>query len=477
MSRKVALLIGVTEYGEGIPSLSAPLNDVEAMKRVLENQYIGGFKVEILINPNVVTMRRAVEKILKDYGKDDLVLLFFSGHGITDDENQLYFATKETCRDSYRSTSVAASFVQNISQKYSYPKRQVIILDCCYSGAFAAGWQNKSIELDLKKELKEKLGAEGRVVLASSKATQPSFQQKGEKLSLYTKYIVKGIETGGADENGDGKIYVRELHDYVKAEVRKEKPKQEPYIIIDNEGYNILLCQAPVKDQEKVIKIDDFILKIKPIPPDKPNFWMAEYFISNELYYHFVCEKENWACKANSEGAYLKHWKYGKPNKNQLKLPITNISFKAAEAFVEWLSQKSKIHCELPTEEQWQIAIIANNFPSYEQMYRQWKREVYKDDSESGNKWLKDKFGNFNYHSTKNEISTIDYFFVNPFGIYDLLGNVYDICIGKENSSIFKLVGGCYHSTANNILEPKNAQPEEILTNASFRFVINRGEF
>ena len=28
MAKKVALLIGVSEYGEGIPSLSAPRNDV-----------------------------------------------------------------------------------------------------------------------------------------------------------------------------------------------------------------------------------------------------------------------------------------------------------------------------------------------------------------------------------------------------------------------------------------------------------------
>lgn len=94
-------------------------------------------------------------------------------------------------------------------------------------------------------ELRE---AEGRVVLTSSTATQTSFQQEGEELSLYTKYFIEGIETGAADKNGKGKIYAHELHDYAKAKVQEVKPKQKPDIIIDREGYNILLSQAPVNE-------------------------------------------------------------------------------------------------------------------------------------------------------------------------------------------------------------------------------------
>jgi len=246
MSRKVALLIGVSEYGEGIPSLSAPLNDVAAMKRVLENPKMGGFDaIKTGINPDLLTMRTAIEQIFANCRKDDLVLLFFSGHGITDDDGRLYFATKDTSKNSYKATSVLASFIQDMSRD-SYAKRQVIVLDCCYSGAFAEGWQAKSVGLKLQQEL----GAEGRVVLTSSTATQTSFQQEGEALSLYTQYLVEGMETGAADKNEDGKIHAHELHDYAKAKVQEVKPKQKPGIIIDKEGFNILLGRAPIDDPE-----------------------------------------------------------------------------------------------------------------------------------------------------------------------------------------------------------------------------------
>ncbi|MEL7079523.1 MAG: tetratricopeptide repeat protein, partial [Cyanobacteria bacterium J06582_2] len=246
MPKKIALLIGVSEYGEGIPSLSAPKNDVAAIKQVLEDSSMGAFdRVEALIDPDPTSMRLAVQQLFARCDKGDLVLLYFSGHGITNDNNELYFGTKGTSREFYQATSVAASFIQGISCD-SRAKRQVIVLDCCYSGAFAEGWQAKGVELDLQQEL----GAEGRVVLTSSSATQKSFQHESDDLSLYTQYLVEGIETGAAGKKEQGRIYAFELHDYAKAKVQEVKPKQKPGIITDREGYNILLSQAPVNDPE-----------------------------------------------------------------------------------------------------------------------------------------------------------------------------------------------------------------------------------
>ena len=116
-----------------------------------------------------------------------------------------------------------------------------MILDACYSGAIAQGWRTKSVGVDIKKQL----GAEGRVVLTSSSATQTSFEQEGLPLSLYTQYLVEGIETGAADTDNDGNIHVQELHAYAKAKVQAVKPKMTPEIILDKEGFNILLAHAP----------------------------------------------------------------------------------------------------------------------------------------------------------------------------------------------------------------------------------------
>ena len=241
MAKKIALLIGVSEYGAGIPPLLSALNDVEAMERVLRNPNLGNFtQVEQLLNPTSEDMRKAILNLFKNANKDDLLLFFFSGHGITNDNNHLYLATRNTSKDDFEATAVYTDFIQDQS-KNCYCKRQVLILDACYSGAFANGWHTKSIGLDIKKQL----GSEGRVVLTSSSATQTSFAQEGATLSLYTQYLVEGIETGAADSDGDGNIYAQELHAYAKAKVQAVKPKMTPDIILDKEGYNILLASAP----------------------------------------------------------------------------------------------------------------------------------------------------------------------------------------------------------------------------------------
>ena len=240
---KYALLIGVSEYGEGIPPLSAPPNDVEAIKKVLENQEMGDFtEVTPLINPDSISMRKAIQKLFKQASKEDLILFYFSGHGLTDDDDHLYLSNRDTEKEYFQSTAIPASFIQAQSRD-SYCKRQILILDCCYSGAFRT-FTPRSTDLEIEKEL----GAEGRVVLASSSATQKAFEQEGEDLAVYTKYLVEGIATGAADKDGDGKIYISELHQYAKVKVGEVKPKMKPQIIDDKEGFQILISKAPVND-------------------------------------------------------------------------------------------------------------------------------------------------------------------------------------------------------------------------------------
>ncbi|MFM2060515.1 MAG: hypothetical protein RLZZ507_185 [Cyanobacteriota bacterium] len=248
---RIALLIGVSEYEPGLNRLAGAVKDVDAMRRVLQHPEMGGFaesEIIVMQNPQRQDMENAIEKLFANRQKDDLLLLYFSGHGITDDSGRLYLTNSQTHKydngnlviTSATSASLIHQFMDNGHCK---SKRQVIILDCCYSGAFAEGMKVKDGgSVDINKQL----GGKGRAVLTSSSCGEYSFEQRGEELSVYTRYIVEGIETGAADTDNDGMISVDELHEYAFKKVQEAAPAMSPKIYAVEEGYKIKVANAPV---------------------------------------------------------------------------------------------------------------------------------------------------------------------------------------------------------------------------------------
>ncbi len=246
---KIALLIGVSEYAAGLTPLPGAIKDIEAMQRVLENREIGSFdEVRTLSNPEPFAMQEAIENLLSDRAREDLVLLFFSGHGVKDDSGRLYFATRVTRKnpkgDLVKATAVPAGFVQDIMSN-SRCKRQVVLLDCCFSGAFVEGMTAKD---DGVVDIQTQLGGEGRAVLTSSTSTQYSFEQQDSELSVYTQYIVEGLETGAADLDNNGVISIDELHEYACKKVQETAPAMKPKIYAVEEGFKIRLAKVAIGD-------------------------------------------------------------------------------------------------------------------------------------------------------------------------------------------------------------------------------------
>jgi uncharacterized caspase-like protein len=248
---KVALLIAVSEYEPGLTPLPAAIKDVVAMQELLLSPDIGGFRetdAKVLKNPDRQQMEIAIEALFYGRHKDDLVVLYFSGHGVKDDLGKLYFASRDTRKtprgELMRATAVSASFIHE-SMSRSRSRRQVVILDSCFSGAFANGMAAKD---DGSVHIREQLGGEGRAVLTSSSSTQYSFEEQGEDLSLYTRFLVQGIKTGEADANMDGYISVSELHEYTSQKVREIRPDLRPEIYAIREGFSIRLVKVPTGD-------------------------------------------------------------------------------------------------------------------------------------------------------------------------------------------------------------------------------------
>lgn len=252
MPKKVALLIGVSEYENHITAYSEAINNVTAMQRVLEDPNRGGFdQVESLQNPNQETIQRAIEKVFAKCNGNDLALLYFSGYCFIDEKEHLYLASSTTAQANFQATAVPASLVQ-LNLSVSDAERQIVILDCCYANADSASFNIKNLNANLKQEL----GAKGRTILTANK-TNPAIES-AEK-SPYTQYLVEGIDTGAADPDGAGLIYVQELHDYAKRRAKDQEPQIEIDLIRDEKDYDILfavLLNPGVNSEAEYSKIE-----------------------------------------------------------------------------------------------------------------------------------------------------------------------------------------------------------------------------
>ena len=224
-----ALLVANFDYQDPkLKRLRSPAQDAEELARVLADPAIGAFEAEILLNETESTVSRQVARFFAGAKLNDLLLLHFACHGVKDDDGNLYFAASDTEVASLDPTAVSAEFV-NRQMARSRSRRIVLLLDCCYSGAFATKMLARG---DDKVHLGERFGGRGRIVLTASNAMEYAWE--GDELSgagrpsVFTTALVNGLATGAADRDGDGVVSVEELYDYVYDRVQEATPNQTP---------------------------------------------------------------------------------------------------------------------------------------------------------------------------------------------------------------------------------------------------------
>lgn len=229
-TRSALIIAGRAYQDPGLGQLRSPAHDAEALARVLGDPMIGGFDVTTLLDAASYEVSEAVEDFFADRSPDDLLLMHFSCHGVKDEGGELYFATSNTKLRRLGATAVAAEFV-NRRMNRSRSRRIVLLLDCCYAGAFERGMTARA---GTTMNIEEQFGGRGRAVITASSSMEYAFE--GDRLtdahelapSVFTSALVEGLDTGEADRDQDGQVSLDELYDYVYDKVRVVTPNQTP---------------------------------------------------------------------------------------------------------------------------------------------------------------------------------------------------------------------------------------------------------
>jgi TPR repeat protein len=232
--KRLALLIANAEYQHTeLGKLNAPQHDVRVLETLLTRPDIGGYQTQLLIDGTKGTMERAIDRMFTKGEREDTVLIFFAGHGLKHENGTLYFAAIDTEPEYLGGTAVSAGWLMEQMQN-SHVGRQIVLLDCCFGGAFARGsvWRGGDrVESGRALEVPDlELEGRGQVIITSADAMQ--FALEGGALngkppaSHFVRALMEGLETGEADRNPqDGLITIDELVGYL---IRKLKIMGSP---------------------------------------------------------------------------------------------------------------------------------------------------------------------------------------------------------------------------------------------------------
>ncbi len=239
-----ALIVATETYEhQTLRGLRAPSADAQALARVLGDPAIGAFDVDVVENESAHAVEVRLEDLFADARPDDLLLVHFSCHGLKSDAGELFFAATDTRPDRLGSTAVSAAFIQRCLTA-SRSRSIVLLLDCCYGGAFSKGvsvrGSGSAHPLDSFPAVTG--GGRSRAVITASSAMEYAFEgtalaaaSQGQP-SLFTSAVVRGLETGEADRDADGWVSLDELYDYVYDAVRAENPHQTPSRDVEMHG-------------------------------------------------------------------------------------------------------------------------------------------------------------------------------------------------------------------------------------------------
>ncbi len=246
-SHGYALIIGVDQNNVSNWALPAVARDVEALR-------------DVLIHPQRCAYAEAHVRLISgtDATRSNILagfdwlqtclagdaaataVIYYSGHGWRDDQTQppqYYFIPYDVRQDRLRSSALRADELAEAIDALQ-PARLLVVLDCCHAGGMgvkdlAASYTPAAAPLDfltpsgailapaiLAKELDNgRLGqlsqGQGRAVLTSSRAEQPSYMSSKTQMSIFTYHLIEALTGSAQPRSGAQDVLVSDVLSYV----------------------------------------------------------------------------------------------------------------------------------------------------------------------------------------------------------------------------------------------------------------------
>jgi Caspase domain len=192
-ARSQVILIGTAHHGTesrlpDLPAVASNLDDLQAALADPTRGWLTSHASTKILDP---AQPNELGITIADRSKraDDLLLIYYAGHGLLSPRGELYLATSHTSREQLRFTAFPFDWIREILND-SPAANRVVILDCCYSGrAIDAMSDPGSTAYD-------QLDITGTYVLTSTTATTIAHAPQGARHTAFTGELIRLLRDG-----------------------------------------------------------------------------------------------------------------------------------------------------------------------------------------------------------------------------------------------------------------------------------------
>lgn len=236
MDKAYALVIGIANYQQINKLPPTVLKDAQDIRDLLVTPQHCGYppdNVQLLLDDQATAgrIRAALKTLAESTNPASTAFLYTSSHGGRVEFGPHageYLLPVDVVPNRVNETAISGDEFTGALR--AIPARKVVVVfDCCHSGgigqpkdvtapAIKAGFSDSYYDA-----LKE---GRGRVILASSRATEYSWVLPGAPNSLFTQHLLAGLQGGIASE--DGLIRIFDLFEYLQPKVTGDQPNQHP---------------------------------------------------------------------------------------------------------------------------------------------------------------------------------------------------------------------------------------------------------
>ncbi|MEM9888531.1 MAG: caspase family protein [Bacteroidota bacterium] len=219
-----AVIVGIANYNH-MPILRYTDDDAYRMYAFFKSPEGGALsdeRIRVLIDEEATknNIKDAMKETFRKAGSNDLVILYFSGHGLRGSFLPIDY-------DGYNNKIYHEEI--NAILRASPAKYKLCIADACHSGSLFE--RDGSVE-NVLSSYYDKLAkaAPSTALIMSSKSEETSLESNSLRQGVFSHFLIRGMK-GEADQNRDRVVAIQELYNYVSSNVRNYTGMRQSPII------------------------------------------------------------------------------------------------------------------------------------------------------------------------------------------------------------------------------------------------------